>query len=42
MPFTQWLDARRYLDERIAKLVGGSLFLVFAAATIWDIYSGAQ
>eukprot|EP00887_Chlorella_sp_A99_P008148 scaffold12.g8148.t1 len=30
----------RYIDERVAKLIGGSLFLVFAAATIFDIATG--
>jgi putative Ca2+/H+ antiporter (TMEM165/GDT1 family) len=27
----------RYLDERVVQYVGGSLFLVFAAASIYDI-----
>ena len=32
----------RYLDERIVQYVGGSLFLLFAAATVFDIATGAQ
>ncbi|GAB4823081.1 hypothetical protein N2152v2_010127 [Parachlorella kessleri] len=30
----------RYLSERVVQYVGGSLFLVFAAATIFDIVTG--
>lgn len=30
----------RYLDERAVQYVGGSLFLVFAGATIYDISQG--
>lgn len=30
----------RYLDERAVQYVGGSLFLVFAGATIYDITQG--
>ena len=31
-----------YLSERAAQYIGGSLFLVFAAATIFDIVTGAH
>lgn len=27
----------KYIDERVLQYVGGSLFLVFAAATVFDI-----
>ena len=30
----------KYLDEKVVQYVGGSLFLVFAAATIVDIIRG--
>lgn len=30
----------KYLDEKVVQYVGGSLFLVFAAATIVDIVRG--
>ncbi len=30
----------KYLSERVVQYVGGSLFLVFAAATVFDIFSG--
>jgi putative Ca2+/H+ antiporter (TMEM165/GDT1 family) len=32
----------KYLSERVVQYVGGSLFLVFAAATLYDIITGAQ
>eukprot|EP00879_Flechtneria_rotunda_P008424 GHRR01008824.1.p1 GENE.GHRR01008824.1~~GHRR01008824.1.p1 ORF type:complete len:366 (+),score=156.08 GHRR01008824.1:261-1358(+) len=32
----------RYISERTAQYIGGSLFLVFAAATIFDILTGAH
>lgn len=32
----------KYLDEKAVQYVGGSLFLVFAAATIYDIATGAH
>jgi putative Ca2+/H+ antiporter (TMEM165/GDT1 family) len=31
-----------YLSERLVRYVGGSLFLIFAAATIFDIATGAH
>jgi type IV secretory pathway VirB2 component (pilin) len=31
-----------YISERTAQYIGGSLFLVFAAATIFDIATGAH
>ena len=30
----------KYVDERVVQYVGGSLFLVFAAATVVDIARG--
>ena len=30
----------KYVDERVVQYVGGSLFLVFAGATIIDIVRG--
>jgi putative Ca2+/H+ antiporter (TMEM165/GDT1 family) len=32
----------KYLSPRTVQYVGGSLFLVFAAATIYDIATGAH
>ena len=32
----------RYISERVAQYVGGSLFLVFAAATLFDIVAGSR
>ncbi|KAL4430566.1 hypothetical protein ABPG77_005806 [Micractinium sp. CCAP 211/92] len=32
----------KYLDEKVVQYVGGSLFLVFAAASIYDIAVGAH
>jgi putative Ca2+/H+ antiporter (TMEM165/GDT1 family) len=32
----------KYLSERVVSYVGGSLFLVFAAATLYDIATGAH
>jgi putative Ca2+/H+ antiporter (TMEM165/GDT1 family) len=31
-----------YISERTANYIGGSLFLVFAAATVFDIVTGAH
>lgn len=31
-----------YISERTAQYIGGSLFLVFAAATVFDIVTGAH
>lgn len=31
-----------YISERSANYIGGSLFLVFAAATVYDIITGAH
>ncbi len=31
-----------YISERSAQYIGGSLFLVFAAATVYDIVTGAH
>lgn len=30
----------KYMDEKTVQYVGGSLFLVFAAATLYDIFAG--
>jgi hypothetical protein len=32
----------KYISERTAQYIGGSLFLVFAAATVFDIATGAH
>lgn len=32
----------KYLSEKVVQYVGGSLFLVFAAATVYDIATGAH
>ncbi len=32
----------KYIDEVTAQYIGGSLFLVFAASTIFDIVTGAH
>ena len=32
----------KYMDEKTVQYVGGSLFLVFAAATLWDIAAGVS
>ncbi|KAI8476625.1 MAG: hypothetical protein J3K34DRAFT_242929 [Monoraphidium minutum] len=32
----------KYISERTANYIGGSLFLVFAAATVYDIITGAH
>lgn len=32
----------RYLSEKVVQYIGGSLFLVFAAATIFDIVTAAD
>lgn len=31
-----------YISERTANYIGGTLFLVFAAATVFDIATGAH
>jgi putative Ca2+/H+ antiporter (TMEM165/GDT1 family) len=31
-----------YISEKTAQYIGGSLFLVFAAATVFDIATGAH
>lgn len=31
-----------YISERTANYIGGTLFLVFAAATVFDIVTGAH
>lgn len=32
----------QYLSERVVQYLGGILFLVFAAATAFDLYTGMQ